>query len=142
MRRLVLAAALLGAAAATGCETMQSFGGGAASQYLALVPDAVKQSVSGYLGGLGEINSVLAGIRDTSTALAKVPLLDEQVGKLAGFKAALDALPQETRDNTLKAYADDLKKVNGAFEKQASRIRGDSALSALTPLLDRVTLFG
>jgi hypothetical protein len=139
---LVCSAALL--ATLPGCEkgSTASATSEAATKALADLPQAAMTSAKDYIAKLGDVNGLLAGIKDQASALKAIPGLAEIVEPLNKLTDSLNALSPEVQNNIRKAFGGQLDAANKAFTSQASRLSANPATGdLLKSTLDKIKLF-
>lgn len=134
---LVVAAGLMPVA----CSSTSGGGARTPERAMSELPDATRQQVDGYLGALGGLVSVLAGVTDTPSASQSMPRLEEYLQKVTQHAKEINGLAPETRRRIGEAFGARFASWNDAYAAQVNRIKGTPGLGQkLGPLLDKVTL--
>jgi len=130
-------------AALPACETTKSVvGQDAATKAMSSLPQGVMNTAKDYIAKLGNVNSMLAGIRDNATALKTIPGLAEIVEPLNKLTDSLNALSPQLKEQARTAFGDQLDTVNTGFTNQSNRLSSmPDTGSLLKSTLDRVKLF-
>ena len=125
------------------CETAKSVAGSdAASKAMSSLPQGVMNAGKDYIAKLGDMNSMLAGIKDNASALKAIPGLAEIVEPLNKLTDQLSALSPELQKQAKTAFGDQLNTVNSGFTSQANRLSSMPEVgNLLKSTLDRVKLF-
>jgi hypothetical protein len=127
----VLAVALVGLAG--GAPMSCSSGGGSAdavTKAMSALPNNIKDSVTRYMGNFGDLNRVLGGVTNSTSANNAMPQLNQILGSMQGDANTINNASPETRKNVKTAFGSQISELTKALEGQTKRLMGNSSLAS------------
>lgn len=119
-----------------------SSGGSTTSQAMSMLPESVKSSVNGYMSSLTDVNNLLKGVTDTSSAASAGPSLATYTDRLSGYAKSLNSLSPETKKQISSAFGGQIDSLNKTLTSQIARIKGNSTLNSMVgSYLDKIPTF-
>lgn len=95
--------------------------------------------MGGYLGKLGDLNGVLAGVDSSAEAAAAAPKVKDLVGAMSPYAEKITGLPASQLNPLLSQYGPQIDSLTGTLDSQIARLTsGSSYGSALSGLLNNV----
>lgn len=112
------------------------------SQAMSMLPESVKSSVNGYMSSLTDINNLLKGVTDSSSAAQAGSTLSTYTDRLSGYAKSLNSLSPETKKQISSAFGGQIESLNKTLTSQIARIKSNSTLNSLVgSYLDKIPTF-
>lgn len=135
----VLVGVIAGAGTLAGCSSTGS-GTSVGERALAMVPKEYREAVNNYVGGLTDINKLLATVADPQSGAQVSRKLEADVAKVNTASGTINAAPAGVKDAIMEALAPQLDQLSKVFNDQVTRLTTTNQLGSLKPILDKLQL--